>query len=224
MIERAFKENVSMPDFANISDTSRLTQDEAVVSNPDSIHVLVNKTIGLPSDYVPSDLTVPDIPFSFSGFQEKKQMRREAAAALEALFRAAKEAGLDLYGVSGYRSRERQSEIYNNNIERKGLEYTEKYSARPGHSEHQTGLAMDVSTQSIQNRLDEVFGSTPEGKWLARHAHEYGFIIRYPKSKSEITGYSYEPWHIRYVGKDLANELYNSGQTLEEYYENTSPE
>lgn len=192
----------------------------AVVSNPDSITVLVNKEFGLPSSYVPGDLEVPDIPFSFSGYHEKKLMRREAAQALEHMFRDAAREGLSLHGVSGYRSYERQQAIYDSNVNRSGRERTDMYSARPGHSEHQTGLAMDISTQSIHNRLDQTFAATPEGRWLADHGYEYGFIIRYPKDKTDITGYAYEPWHVRYVGRELAKELHDSNLTLEEYYEN----
>lgn len=185
---------------------------------PYSTTVLINKELPLPEDYVPENLTVPQVPFSFSGYKEKKLLREDAAAALENLFAAAGEAGLSLFAVSGYRSYERQKEIYENNVARNGRERTDQFSARPGYSEHQSGLAMDVSTNSIHNRLDEEFAGTPEGKFLADHAHEYGFIIRYPKDKSEITGYSYEPWHIRYVGKDMAKELYDRGITMEEYY------
>jgi hypothetical protein len=93
-----------------------------------------------------------------------------------------------------------------------------KYSATPGYSEHQTGLAIDVSAKSVNNRLDESFGDSVEGIWLATHAQEYGFIIRYPKDKSDITGYSYEPWHIRYVGKPLAKYIYENNLCLEEYF------
>lgn len=186
----------------------------------DSITILVNKDYGLPSDYVPDDLEVPDIPFSFSGYQEKKLMRAEAARALKSMFRDAAEEGLSLHGVSGYRSYERQQAIYDRNVNRDGREQADMYSARPGHSEHQTGLAMDISTQSIHNRLNETFAATPEGRWLADHGYEYGFIIRYPRDKTDITGYAYEPWHVRYVGRELAGELHDNNLTLEEYYEN----
>ena len=87
----------------------------------------------------------------------------------------------------------------------------------PGSSEHQTGLTIDVSAQSVSYRLDQSFGDTKEGKWLAKHCHEYGFIIRYPEGKTHITGYDYEPWHLRYVGVDTAKEITGSGLTLEEY-------
>lgn len=207
-----------MIDASNMSSMNSNTQGAPIDTKADSITVLVNKDYGLPSDYVPSDLEIPDIAFSFSGYHEKKLMREEAAKALEAMFQDAEEAGLSLLGVSGYRSFERQQAIYDRNVERDGRRQADLYSARPGFSEHQSGLAMDISTPSIHNRLDETFAATPEGKWLADHASEYGFIIRYPKDKSEITGYAYEPWHVRYVGKELAGKLNDNGLSLEEYY------
>lgn len=190
-------------------------------TEPDSLTVLVNKEFVLPAEYVPEDLVVPKIRFSFSEYKQKKLMRQEAAQALERLFEGAEEAGVSLFGVSGYRSYDRQKDIYERNVAQKGREQTDLFSARPGSSEHQTGLAMDISTGSIHYRLDEEFAGTPEGRFLADHAHEYGFIIRYPKEKSDITGYAYEPWHIRYVGEPLAKELYERGITLEEYYHYT---
>lgn len=193
----------------------------SIDTNKNSITVLVNKEFSLPSDYIPEDLVVPDILFNINYYDEKKLMRQEAATAIEQLFAAAVKEGLKLYGISGYRSYDRQKEIYDTNVATKGADYTNRYSARPGHSEHQTGLVMDVSTSSIGNQLEPVFAYTPEGKWLAKNAHLYGFIIRYPEGKESITGYSYEPWHIRYVGKNLARYLYDKGLTLEEYYNYT---
>ncbi|HEX3022070.1 MAG TPA: D-alanyl-D-alanine carboxypeptidase family protein [Lachnospiraceae bacterium] len=190
-------------------------------TDPESITVFVNKEYSLPADYVPSDLTIPNVPFNFDYTDEKKMLRKEAAFALEDLIRAATDDGLSIYGVSGYRSYKRQEQIYNKNIATKGALYTNRYSAKPGFSEHQTGLSIDVSAKSIAFRLDESFASTPEGKWLENHAYEYGFIIRYPKDKSDITGYSYEPWHIRYVGKELAEYIYTNKLTLEEFFNYT---
>lgn len=187
-------------------------------TQPDSYTVLVNKEYPLPEDYIPNDLVVPDVLFNINYYHEKKLMRQDAATALEHLFQDAELAGLSLNAISGYRSYTRQKEIYDNNVRTKGLEATNLVSAMPGYSEHQTGLSIDVSTPSIANRLEEVFAGTPEGKWLAKNASNYGFIIRYPKDKSEITGYSYEPWHIRYVGKELAKYLSNQNLSLEEYY------
>lgn len=191
-------------------------------TTPDSYTILVNKKYALPEDYIPNDLVVPDILFNINYYDSKKLMRQDAATALEKLFQAAENAGLSLYGISGYRSYQRQEEIYNNNVKTKGLEATNLVSAMPGHSEHQTGLAMDVSTSSINNQLEEVFAGTPEGKWLVDNAYLYGYILRYPKNKSSITEYAYEPWHIRYVGIPLATYLHDNDLTLEEYYHYTS--
>lgn len=211
----------AMIDASNTSQTEDIAP-TYIDTEPTSTTVLVNKEYGLPSDYIPDDLKVPDIIFSFSGYSEKKLMREEAGNALVELFDAADQKGLNIYGVSGYRSYQRQLTIYNNNVEKDGIELTNLYSAKAGHSEHQSGLCIDVSTQCIHNRLDVTFAATPEGKFIANHSYEYGFIVRYPKDKSDITGYAYEPWHIRYVGKELAAYLYENDMCLEEYY-NYSP-
>lgn len=187
-------------------------------TNPESITVMVNKELSLPSDYIPADLVVPNVTFSIQYYDEKKLMREEAARALEKLFLAASQKGLYFNAVSGYRSYDRQYDIFTNNIKTQGLKHTLAYSAIPGYSEHQTGLSMDVSTKSVNNRLDESFAETPEGIWLKDNAHLYGYIIRYAEDKPDITGYSYEPWHIRYVGKALALYLYENNLSLEEYY------
>ena len=187
------------------------------VTKPDDITVLVNKEYSLPKDYVPADLAEPNILFPFEYEDEKKLLRKEAADAITNLFEAATNEGLRLYGVSGYRSYDRQKAIYDSNVATRGEEETNRYSAKPGHSEHQTGLAMDVSTPSIQFHLDSGFAATPEGKWLADNAYRFGFIIRYPEGKTDITGYAYEPWRIRYVGIPLAEKLHNENLTLEEY-------
>lgn len=207
-------------DAASPAEPEPPTADEGevvTVSNVQDVMVVVNKRRELPADYVPPDLVAPDIPFSFSGDDPKKLMRAEAAKALEQLFAAAAAEQIELAGVSGYRSYARQQEIFNWNAQQQGLEEANKTSAIPGQSEHQTGLAMDVSSPSVGYALVEEFGETKEGKWLAEHAPRYGFIIRYPKGKEAITGYSYEPWHLRYVGVKAAQEISEAGLTLEEY-------
>ena len=186
--------------------------------DPESITVFVNKEHSLPKDYVPKDLVMPNIRFDHSGLEDRKLMRALAAEAIEKLFKAAEKEGHFLYGVSGYRSYDRQRTIFLNNIVKRGKNYTLRYSAVPGVSEHQTGLAMDVSTMELRYRLVTRFANTAEGKWLTDNAHHYGFIIRYGYNTMNITGYEYEPWHIRYVGKELANYLYENDMTLEMYY------
>lgn len=185
---------------------------------PSSTTVLVNRKYLLPSTYIPKNLVVPNVDFSFSYVNDKRKMRKIAATSLEKLFAAGEKKGIKLYGVSGYRSYTRQKEIYDRNVATRGKAATDAVSAMPGSSEHQTGLTIDVSAQSVSYRLDQSFGDTKEGKWLAKHCHEYGFIIRYPYDKEKITGYSYEPWHIRYVGTTVAAYLYKNNLTLEEYY------
>ncbi|CDQ21134.1 D-alanyl-D-alanine carboxypeptidase [Halobacillus karajensis] len=188
------------------------------VGDPASNQVVVNKHRKLPSDYVPADLTVPDVPFSFSEDHPKKQMREEAARALEELFDAAKEDGIDFAAASGYRSFDRQKDIYERYIEIYGKEKTDTFSAPPGTSEHQTGLAMDVTSAQVAFKLEQSFGETDAGEWLADHAHEYGFIIRYKEGTEDITGYMYEPWHLRYVGNEISSDVHYQAVTLEEFF------
>lgn len=179
--------------------------------------LLVNKTSALPSDYEPSDLIRPDVAYAPGVAESRKQMRSEAAHALEALFKAASYDGIELLAISGYRSYWTQKSIYERRLKETSLDYVSLYVAKPGQSEHQTGLAMDLGCEGYTD-LTERFAETPAYQWLSEHAHEYGFIIRYPKDGTEETGYAFEPWHIRYLG-DLAGEVHESGLTLEKWYE-----
>ncbi|WP_085506862.1 M15 family metallopeptidase [Thalassobacillus devorans] len=193
--------------------------DEVVtVDEPQALTVVVNKSRKLPDGFEPNDLVVPEVAFPFEEFHEKKQMRLEAAEALEELFKGAKQDGVELIAASGYRSYERQKLIYEDNVKKNGEEHANQFSAKPGTSEHQTGLAMDITSAAAAFKLDQDFIETKEGQWLADHAHEYGFIIRYPEGKSDITGYAYEPWHLRYVGKEPAAEIHQQEETLEEFF------
>ncbi len=194
-----------------------------VVANATDITVLVNKNFRLPNDYIPADLVVPDVPFTFKEKLDKRKMRKEAAAALEQMFEAAKLDEIQLAGVSGYRSRATQKSLFNSYVARDGLEAASRYSARPGQSEHQTGLAMDVGSINGKCSAMDCFGGTKEATWVAEHAAEYGFIVRYPEGKESITGYKYEPWHLRFVGVELATEVTDKGMTLEEYYGEAVP-
>ncbi len=168
------------------------------VVSPYGYTLIANKTYSLPASYAPGDLT------------------EACAAAFRKMQQAAWKDGIDLYIVSGYRSYSTQQRIYNNYCARDGKAVADTYSARPGHSEHQSGLAMDL------NSLYASFAYTAEGRWLAANAHKYGFIIRYQKNKQAITGYVYEPWHVRYLGEALAADVYQSGLCLEEYFGVTS--
>lgn len=163
--------------------------------------LIVNKTYKLPRSYNPGGLTA------------------ETSAAFYQLSQDAAAANLNIYASSGFRSYEYQEQIYNNNVYYYGQSATDTFSARPGHSEHQTGMAIDV------NSIDDTFAGTPEAIWLEEHCYDYGFIIRYPKGKQWITGYKYEPWHIRYIGKENALKFKNAAAaagdpyyTLEEYF------
>ncbi|GAA0431197.1 LD-carboxypeptidase LdcB [Lentibacillus halophilus] len=187
------------------------------VGNPHDILALVNKDNRLPGDFVPRNLTVPDVRFPFDDFLPKKQMRKVAAQALEDMFQAANNNDLELFAQSGYRSYERQDAIFASNVRERGEEAANKVSAKPGESEHQTGLTMDVTSPDVNYRLVTDFGQTDEGQWIKQHASEYGFIIRYPKGKQAITKYQYEPWHLRYVGQKAATAIMKQDITLEEY-------
>ncbi|WP_175639555.1 M15 family metallopeptidase [Metabacillus schmidteae] len=190
-----------------------------IIENPTNLLVMVNKDFVLPSDYEPNDLVVPNVEFSF-GDQDvpKKYIRKVAADALEELFQLADKDGIELFAVSGYRSYSRQEGIFNVEKQDKGEEYALQAVALPGQSEHQSGLAMDISSRSVNLEITEEFGETKEGKWVKENAHRAGFIIRYPDNKESITGYQYEPWHLRYVGKEKAAIMYEKDLTLEEYF------
>jgi zinc D-Ala-D-Ala carboxypeptidase len=191
-----------------------------VIQNPENVLVMVNKLFSLPSSYTPSDLVKPEVAFSFGEQElEKSFLREEAAKALEKMFAAAKESGIEIFAVSGYRSYVRQDQILQAEIQNVGEDRAVAAVAVPGNSEHQTGLAMDISARSVGLNLVEQFGQTEEGKWLAENAHKFGFILRYPNGKEEITGYMYEPWHFRYVGEKSAAEIHKNNWTLEEYFQ-----
>lgn len=145
-------------------------------------------------------------------------LRTEAASELAVMVADGKKAGVNLMLASGYRSYANQVATYNGFVTQNGQTAADTFSARPGHSEHQTGLAADLEPTSRKCELEVCFADTPEGKWLAANCYKYGFIIRYQKDTQGLTGYQYEPWHIRYVGKDLAEEIYKINQTLEQFF------
>ena len=174
---------------------------------------LVNRNYMLSSDYVPEDLVKPDVQMTVNNLK----MRAEAARALEEMFQAAKqEMGYTLVAVSGYRSYGQQASIFERKVENVGRKAALLLVAPPGASEHQLGLAMDIGSKK-NTSLTESFAKTAEGKWVAENCHRFGFIIRYKAEWTEITGYSYEPWHIRYVGKEHAERIYQLDIPLEYY-------
>lgn len=189
------------------------------IDEPGSLWWIVNKTRALPEKYIPSDLTAPNIKLRWENkTAESMQVREVIRPDLELLYQASQKAGYKLMLVSAYRSYTTQKELYDNYVKTYGEEEASQFSAKPGTSEHQTGLVVDLGRTDHKCELEQCLGDLPEGKWLADHAYEYGFIVRYLKDKQDITGYMYEPWHFRYVGKDLAKELHNSGQTMEEFF------
>lgn len=173
----------------DVSDSTELTYIDGIL--------IANKTYALPSDYNPG-------------------VNGEAYSALMQMFEEAKAEGIGFWIASGFRSYSHQNRTYNNYVAKDGQAAADRYSARPGHSEHQTGLAFDL------NHLTQAFGQSAEGIWLKENCHRFGFIIRYPEGKEHITGYMYEPWHVRYIGIEKATAVYESGLCLEEFLGITS--
>ena len=171
--------------------------------------VLVNKFYHLPDGWEPDDLVVLSSRYN-SG--KNSSMRKEAADAFMKMSDAAMLDGITIKNASAYRSYDYQVSLYDGYVKRDGKIKADIYSARPGYSEHQTGLCSDI------NVIDSSFDNTKESKWLLENAYKYGFILRFPKGKEEITGYEYESWHYRYVGVKAAKIIYEDDLTLEEYY------
>lgn len=189
------------------------------LDEPGSPWWVVNKKRPLPAGYVPPDLGVPNVKLRLAASAEQMQYSKSATPALEEMFAAAKQDGVGLVFGSGYRSEALQRQFYNSYVAQDGQQAADQYSARPGTSEHQTGLSFDASANNGSCHLEKCFANTPEGKWLVANAHTYGFIIRYVEGKEAVTGYDFEPWHVRYVGKELAIEMHRTGiKTLEEFF------
>jgi zinc D-Ala-D-Ala carboxypeptidase len=218
------RSTVSVQVKASLEDTIEVNaKGEAIVTNATEPTVVVNKQRSLPEGFVPPNLVEPNVRFSFREKNEKRLMQEVAAEALEQLFAKADQDKIKLYGISAYRSYKTQKSLFEYYVRTQGEQTARQYSAEPGKSEHQTGLTIDVSSASANFALEESFAATPEGKWLAEHCAEFGFIIRYPKGKELITGYNYEPWHIRYVGPSIAQEIMGKGLTLEEFFSDAIP-
>lgn len=198
-------EQITQPEVTETQPTepeteATTTEQEGVTPTYINNILIVNKSYPLPKDYRPdNDELTPETSNAF------EKMRVDAQAE-----------GLNLYISSGFRSYEYQAQLYQRYADRDGYEKADTYSARAGYSEHQTGLAFDLNT------IDDSFANTPEGKWVAENCWKYGFILRYPKGKEAQTGYQYEPWHLRYLGEDMAKKVYDSGLCLEEYLGITS--
>ncbi len=173
--------------------------------------ILVNKYNYLTEDYLPKNLEPIDIAYARSGMQ----LVSEARSAFEILSEDAKKEGMNIIAMSSYRSYDYQVNLYDNYVATDGKEAADTYSARAGYSEHQTGLAVDVYNKVLPYTS---FEETEEFNWMQENAYKYGFILRFPKDKVNITGYQYESWHYRYVGKEAAKYIHNHDLTLEEYY------
>ena len=175
------------------------------------IAILVNKFHTI-NNYAPEDLDNISLQYSYEG----QKIRKEVNAAYNDMANQAKTEGIQLIVSSSYRSYESQEEVYKDFYYSRGETYADAYAARAGHSEHQTGLALDIF--SPDGTTTSTFENTEAYKWLIKNAHNYGFILRYPKDKTNLTGYEYESWHFRYLGRDLATKVYNEGITYDEYY------
>ena len=181
----------------------------------DELFILVNKNNKLAIDYEPNTLVDSDI--AFEEYIDCKQLDERTSNAAKEMFNAALKENINLIAISGYRSYSVQENLYNSRVEVKGIEKTRQYTAAPGASEHQTGLAIDIVCNDYPY-LDEEFENTDAFKWLFNNCYKYGFILRYQKGKEDITGYNYEPWHFRYIGDvDIAKDIMERGICFEEF-------
>ncbi len=192
---------------------------QAIVDDYDqasSIWTLVSKARSISTDYIPANLIIPGVATREDKSDEERSIRADIEQPLKNLFDAAATASNQLLIGSGYRSASLQEFYFNSSVSAYGEYEANQSVARPGQSEHQLGLAVDISTVSRECYLEACFGDTTDGKWLENNAYKYGFILRYAEDKVDITGYQYEPWHFRYVGIELATALHESGLTLDE--------
>ena len=179
--------------------------------------VLVDRQRNLPQDWAPSGMVAPKLAWATTDAVERRLLRPEAARALDEMGFAAARDGVPIIGISAFRSQGSQQQVFDRYVRTEGEAAARTFSARPGHSEHQTGLAVDVTSADGTCPTEPCFGATPQAAWLAAHAPEYGFIVRYPAGKQLITTYEAEPWHLRYVGVGPAQEMQRLGLTLDEY-------
>ena len=206
--------NLSIEDIVtrvNLNLDKEVYTDTIPSTNLDTNYLLVNKFNYLDSNYIPNNLELLDNSYAKSGIY----LVKEAKDNIERLIDQAKEDGMNIRVISAYRSYTYQENLYNNYVKNDGVELADTYSARPGYSEHQTGLVVDL-TRAYDNFNN--FENTDEYNWMIENAANYGFILRYPKDKEDITTYSFEAWHYRYVGVELAQKIKASNLTFDEYY------
>lgn len=196
--------------FLIISSNDSFYKNIKTIYSPTEYDYIVNKNIKLEKTYKPLDLEAIDTNYAL----ENKYLRKEAKYQFEKMARDAKDNNLTIIAVSAFRDYNYQEKLFNNYVKNKGEYYALLCSAKAGHSEHQTGLSVDISDSTYDY---DNFEYTKEFKWVSKNAHKYGFILRYPKAKYHITGFKYEPWHYRYVGIDIASTIYQKKITLEEY-------
>lgn len=208
------------PSVSNITPARAIDLTTHSIDSADSLWVVVNKSRSLkPVKYIPQDLVTPKFG-ALNANPYARKLRKDAANAAIQLGQALSDAGKGKLVIqSAYRSYAEQKTIHDRQVSRFGLKAGEALAARPGYSEHQTGLAMDVSARSQGCQIRVCFGGTKAGTWLAANAYKYGWIIRYPSYATKITGYQYEPWHLRFVGVDLATDMHEKNiHTLEQYF------
>jgi D-alanyl-D-alanine carboxypeptidase len=205
---------LASPSIDAVTTTAAPVATAPSIDAPGSLWWVVNPSRPIPADYVPADLTTPDVPLRPGA--TATQLAAATAAAFESMVAEAGAAGYELQLTSGYRSYGEQQQLYDRFVQDFGEEVAAERVALPGTSEHQTGLAADVGLVGLPD--DQAFGNTQASVWVANNAHRFGFILRYPPDKADITGYANEPWHLRYVGVELAGQLFASGLTMEEHF------
>ena len=189
---------------------------DEVESDNGDVLVLVNKLHAVSDTYKPTGMVYMDNNLTT---WENLELKEEAYTAYKKMYNDAKELGYNLKVCSAYRTYKTQVSLFNNSVANRGWETTYLRSAYPGRSEHHTGLSVDITSKSMGWNLSQDFADYEDGEWLNTHCQDYGFIVRYPKNKTDITGYAYEPWHFRYVGEEVAKYIMENDLTLEEYLE-----